>query len=737
MSRTRLLMPLSTVAMLAGFAGFLTAPSDPMIRVGSLMLSLLVVGITSWSISDRPGRDPLDMRIVDAMLIAMAFMVLTVLLLGSFGLLGWWMLVVSAGMAGSMWAMIDRRTAFDRQRTSPGRVEIGLVAALPIGFSAFAFVQAVLGRVFRPPVGDSLAYHLPFAVEWLQQKTLDMPIPAAGDPSTPFYPLNSAAWIYWLLAPLESEILARFVQLPFLLLLGLAVFRLAADLDLPSQASAMAAAIAVSVPAIARSASIPENDLIMAALLITATAFLIRLGREFMTWRAGMFALVIGLAVGTKVIALGFAALLGLVWIVLVFRTRWSSSFWRVLRLLLSGVAIVLLFGGYSYLRNAVMMGNPLYPAGYELPGDIVLKGLYFPTWEWRQAHVFFAFDWEAFLNGSRRDFGWTVTAWAIPGIILATLVSLTGMALRSRSARDVQGLIPVIWVGISLAIFWYVIPYHFSRFLFPTIVMSVVAGMWALGRLATAVRILRIEVWYPLLAVPIIGLNLINIPLDPAVRYRALYWVAAGVVIVGMTMGLLILRWIPPRALRIVIQVAAMSALLGTMVGWPVYQDEYEDRRIREWRAQIQGFSLTSDAWEWIEGKTANRSAVIAVAGTNEIYPFYGPNLGNRIVTIWNSGELAEYGWFEPFVLYGEQDRAAWQDEVETADVRFIVLTENVSFGGWPEERSWIMASPERYKLEFSNTEVEIWEVLEPATETARYTVREELFNTFDWHDY
>ncbi len=473
MSRARLLMPLSMVAMVAGIAGFLTTPSDLMFRVGSLLLALLIVGITSWSISDRPGRDPLDVRIVDALLIALAFMAAAVLLLGSFGLLGWWMLVASAGMAGSIWAVIDRRTAFDRRRTPSGRLEVGLFAALAIGFGAFAFVQAVLGRVFRPPVGDSLAYHLPFAVEWLQRKTLDMPIPAAGDPSTPFYPLNSAAWIYWLLAPLESEILARFVQLPFLLLLGLATFRLAADLGLSKQASAMAAAISVSVPAIARSASIPENDLIMAALLITATAFLIRLAGRFTTWRAGMFALVIGLAVGTKVIALGFAALLGLVWMVLVLRARWSSGFWGVLRLLFAGAAIVLLLGGYSYLRNAVMMGNPLYPAGYELPGDIVLDGLYFPTWEWRQAHVFFAFDWEAFLNGSRRDFGWTVTAWAIPGVILATLVSLLGLVFRSRSARDVQGLVPVIWVGLGLAIFWYVIPYHFSRFLFPMIVMS------------------------------------------------------------------------------------------------------------------------------------------------------------------------------------------------------------------------------------------------------------------------
>ena len=693
-----------------------------MIRFGSLVAAFLVTGMANWSISDRPGRDPLDVRILDAAVLAFAFLALTVLLFGTIGMLDWWMLVVTAGMSASMWAMIDGRTGLDARAEGSGKLGIGFISSLALALGAFAVVQAVLGRAFRPPVGDPLAYHLPFAVEWLQRQTLDMPVPAAGDPSTTFYPLNSSAWIFWLLAPFESEILARFVQLPFLFLLGLAVFRVGRELRLSSGAAATSAALVVTVPSIARSASLPENDLILAAFLLTATAFLMRLGRDFTVWRAGMTALVIGLAIGTKVIALAFGGVLGLIWIVITVRARWPNGFWSVVRILSAGAVIVAVVGGYSYLRNAVMMENPLYPAGYDLPGGYVLEGLYFPTWEWRQNHAFFAFDWSSFLNGSRRDFGWTVTAWAIPGVVLAGLVLLVRLLLPGRSRRDLQGLIPILWVAGGMAIFWYIVPYHFTRFLFATIAMAILAGMWALGRSVGSIQSLRIASWYPLLALPVIGLNLINVPIDLAIRERSIYWVAGALVIGGTLAGLYVARSMPARRIRLVVQMTSMVVLMIAITAWPFVREEYDDRRQAEWRAQVQGFSQTPDAWEWIDQETRGAPAVIAIAGTNEIYPFFGPDLENRILTIWSSGDLAKYGWGEVFRYAGEPEQGAWEGQINDSEVDYVILTEDVSFGGWPEERSWMASSPERYGLVFANDEIEIWEVSEIV---ARYTVR------------
>jgi hypothetical protein len=157
-----------------------------------------------------------------------------------------------------------------------------------------------------------------------------------------------------------------------------------------------------------------------------------------------------------------------------------------------------------------------------------------------------------------------------------------------------------------------------------------------------------------------------------------------------------------------------ATGAAAVAIALFPAYEREYEQRRYDEWRLQIQGFNQQTDAWEWLAAETDGAKATIAVAGTNEVYPLYGPNLDNRIVTIWSGGELARYSWNTRFVLYGEPDQNAWLRQLEDSGVDYVVLTANVSFGGWPVERAWMRASPERFVRDFQNEDIEIWTVFE-----------------------
>ena len=181
------LMPLSMAVVATGIAGLLFDPTAQIVRAATFIPTLTVVGTAAWGISNRPGPDPFDVRLIDAILLALAFMAMLVLALGSAGMLSWWTLVMNAGMAGSIWAMIDGRSGVRRSHSSLGSWSIPPVAVVLAGLASFGIFQGVMGRIFRPPVGDALAYHLPAAAEWLQRGTLEMPIPAAGDPSPPFY----------------------------------------------------------------------------------------------------------------------------------------------------------------------------------------------------------------------------------------------------------------------------------------------------------------------------------------------------------------------------------------------------------------------------------------------------------------------------------------------------------------------------------------------------------------------
>src|SRR5690606_28187921 len=157
----------------------------------------------------------------------------------------------------------------------------------------------------------------------------------------------------------------------FLLLLALAVYRLARELRLSPTVSLVAGAIAATMPDVARNASIAENDLILAALLVAATAEIARYWRTSTNWAAAMAAIALGLAAGTKVTALALGGPLGLVLLVVVVLKNRDRRAWLGGAAMAVGIAALL--GGYSYLRNTIMTGNPLYPAAYEIAGWRIL----------------------------------------------------------------------------------------------------------------------------------------------------------------------------------------------------------------------------------------------------------------------------------------------------------------------------------------------------------------------------
>lgn len=727
------------------------------LRFPIFVVMILLLLAVAWSISRR-FNDPIDesdLLILDAVLIALALMALIGLALGTAGLLSFRGLVLASGVLAFAPLIASRKAPNPVPSLDFGGGEKGegarcnedtkahrhahlLLAFVLIGLAVFAFVQGIGGRILRPPIGDPIAYHLPFAVEWLQFGDLSMPAAPAGDPSPPFYPLNSSLWMFWLLAPFESEVLARFVQAPFLVILFIAVWRLAIELRLGKLGAIVAGTLAVTVPDIARSTSTPENDLILAALLVAATAYLALLWRAPTAWRALMIALVFGLAAGAKVTALPYLGLLGLVWLGLIVIATRHDRMQRPLLIIGGGLGLMTLLGGYSYFRNLIVMGNPLYPAGYEVMGRRVLDGLYIVTREWRVTHAFYPFDWSGFFLDMRRTFGASVTFWALPGIALAGGVALwrDGRGrLRGSDQADLLAIALLAWTVVAVGIFWFIIPYHWARFLYPAVVWGMIVAAWGIHRVLTRISPRFAEIGLALVAFPVIIFGLLQTPLDPAIRERPIYWLAfagcvAGTVIVGLVSRHVLARSHDGSANASLPGGAASSAARGdtprrrygwlmvllafvaTSAIWPTYENTYRERRIDEWRLQIQSFNQLAGAWEWVEHETRDQPADIAVAGTNEILPLYGPRFDNRLHTIWHSGEDVHYDWGDPYQHFGEPNRDVWLSQIDRQEIDLIYMTENVSFGGWPVERAWIEDEPGRFEIAFENDDVTIWRV-------------------------
>ena len=672
------------------------------------VMTLLLVLIAWRFVCASGDNDPWDVQALDVLTVALTIIVVLGLVLGTVGWL--WLPVVMVVLAGvgacSHPRPLSPRAGYPLGRGLGGEglfswslADIRWPHAILAGLVMFGIGQLARDRGLLPPVGDAIGYHLPFVAEWVQSGRLTMPAAAAGDPSPPFYPLNSSLWMFWTVAPFESDVVARFVQLPFFVLLFLAVVRLGLEINLPPIGALTAGLLTLSLPDIIRGLALAENDVILAGLLVAATANIALLWRRPTVWRAAMGATLLGLAIGTKVLAVPFVAVLGIVWLAIV-GYRWRGEGWkRVATLAAAAALIVVLLGGYSYIRNAVVMSNPSYPVAVQLGGEELLPGLYAATQDWRESHPFYPFDWPGFFGfGMRGFFGWTVPLLILPGMALA--------AIRIVREREPKPALLAVWCALSLAIFWFVIPYHFARFLYPTLAWAIVVAVW--GWLLLFKN--KAE-WFAVLMIPIALLNVSSMPIGTEVWRDPIYLVSATLVVAVTTLGVMVVRHVRGRLSPQKFGLATWALLLLLIVAWPVYGGRYEAQRFDQW-GRLTGFLQSQPStWRWLWEATENEPATIAVAGTNSTFPLYGPTLDNRILTISRDGHLQEYSWGTPFEPFGEPDREAWLETVTRNEVDYLWITANVSFGDWPVEDGWAAAS-DRFEPVLIEDDLHVWRV-------------------------
>jgi hypothetical protein len=672
--------------------------------------SLTLNGLASaaaWRLAGLVNDDERSLSLViDSSVIMLALIVLVATALGT---LGWLelgsVMAVTGVIAAGVWGLLPaRRTTASQEGASRGPAgSTAWVWGVLVGLLVFEVAQMVWTKWLIPPMDDALRYHLPYAVEWIQHGDLRMPVPPAGDPYTPFGPLNASLWMTWLMLPFRSDVMVRFVQVPFAALMALAVVQFARDLELPEPTAWVSGLLVVSLPDVMRQAFVVGNDVIMATLLLLATVYVARLWQSATLWRLLLGATVLGLALGTKVPALPYVGVLFLIQAAAVAK-GWRSRGWgRVLLLWLLAGGIVLALGGYSHVRNLIVQGNPFYPVRLALGGREIAPGLFAVTAEWKRRHPYYPFDWLGLLFRSRVAFGWTITLWALPGLVLAVP--------RLVAERRLDLLAVLGWIAAAFGLFWFVVPYHFARFLYAHVAWVIVVATWGWQGILK-----RRSPWLTLLAVPLVAVNAASIPKYAPAWQSPAYWLAAAA-ITGVVAGVVVQvqRWLgsrgPGRRRWLLVAFALLMAV--PVVAWPVYARLYERRRFDAWSRHRDFLGDQPAAWAWLASETRRGSSVIVAAGTNVTYPLYGPELRNEVVRITPDGYASEYGWGRPYHAGGQPDRAAWLATLDEEGVAFLYTTPDVVVGGWPLEDGWAAGRPDRFELAFANEDVHVWRVM------------------------
>jgi len=309
-----------------------------------------------------------------AIVLATGQVTVTQILLGLFGLLTWWPVMALNGLLASGLFLVARRRCLE----CPPRPDAGgehphdpvmWCIVLGVGVIMLVNLRKVLGV---PPFGtDSLGYHLPIAVEWLQTgKTL-----IGNDIPFTFYPGVSELVDLWLLLPFRDSVLVNLQNWPFALLTGLALYNLARRAGASIRWAAYGGLLFISIRAVQvvlAFVDFQDNDVLIAAFFLAA----INLGiaavySDNRTLLVGE-GIALGLLAGAKYGGLGYAALAGAVHIFLAVTQRKTR---RLLRDITTIALVSFLIGGFWYVRNWIKVGNPLTPMTVQLAGHVIFPG--------------------------------------------------------------------------------------------------------------------------------------------------------------------------------------------------------------------------------------------------------------------------------------------------------------------------------------------------------------------------
>lgn len=610
------------------------------------------------------------------------------------------------------------------------RLERGLLLAA-LGALAVLWVIGVREHRVAPPgyfgVDDN-SYQLSTVATWLDEGHLAMPRPSMGDPSTPYYPIlaNVVSWV--LLAPFENlDFAARWSQLPFALASLAAVLALAGRLGLGRRSAlvvlASLACLGRFFPGLALGAG---NDHASAFALLVVLDALLGLATGLGTVRraAGLgvyLGLGIGWMVGTKYLsllylppvaglALGAAA-------VAVGRSpaggRGREAGRAALAAAIAGAGAALV-GGYTYLRNWVSLGNPIFPSPVRWAGSEILPGWLHTTLEVRRQAPEFALQLPGFLLDRPDLWGWVGPWVLLPAALLAPVGALAVAVARRRPDGTGPGLPDRLFDAALLAlpavlfvVFVHLVPDHrdIRYILAPAAVAALGAGdlldrlerRWPRGSGRALAVVLRSALW-----IAVVG-HVVASHMPP--------W--GGVVLVtglaalaawetrrpGVPVGWLDARRRPARAAALVLALALFA--VGCYVA-----HRYEERKLEN-RAAPRFL-----AEHWTGGR-------VAYVGFNAPYLFWGDRLEHGLVLAptlcvppssrlyaWGPVDPPEARW--PFTERHARYRC-WYRNLELLDVRWVVVVRP-----WDvePERPWMVHDPDTFVLRYQDDDVEVWSV-------------------------
>jgi hypothetical protein len=668
-------------------------------------------------------------------------------------LLGWGILVAGIGY-GLRWfrPSIDRDPPHDATKEPFSWDELVCVALMSWVTLMLGVRSLLLGVKV---VSDGPIYHLYFAVRWWKAGRLLLVPAPFGESAATYFPANGDLWFAWLMTTWGGDRLARIGQVPFLFLASLAAFGCARVLGATRAASLVATCwFASSMPLFIFSFE-PNVDTIFVAGYLLAAYFFLQAGRaEGQLAAYCLGALAAGLAMATKPTAVVFIPPLVVVAIV---ETLLQSIPIRTKIVRAGVIALVpLVSGGFWFVRNWALTGNPLYPLEVRLLGRTLLPGWYSPEAMRTSPYYLPITDWRAL--------GDILLAVLDPRLAPIWIASLfMGWAIKGPRTAEKNGRIALFaaLAVLNVALYWLCIPYRTQqRFMLQALGLAVVPlavlldrGRWLrlMAVVLLGLHLLTPQGW------PLVGLggaipwdltplipNAVGDPVMMSSRIARAFesdYAKRSVMALACAVGSGLAALVMVGAWnRVAVSAPRFGRALTTAVVWSVlflglgYLDVWRDMS----DPRLDFYPVFPDffaGWLNLEYRSGLRGARVAYAGTNIPYYLMARGLRNEVRYVntdrhrnWllhdyhrAASTLGQGHWpnSRPGWDRMRPEFQAWLDNLDAEGIELLVVTRvnpgegahNVAdVDNFPIERGWADSHPERFEILYGRRENDPW---------------------------
>ncbi len=594
---------------------------------------------------------------------------------------------------------------------------VGAAGAVTVANAAWAFV-------LPPFAHDDLTYHLVFPVEWMQSGTLNMRAVPFGNHSPAYYPKNTELFYLWLLLPLRQAFPINAAQLVFLVVSVLALLEIFRLCGASVRASLVGASLFCICPVVVAELARAYVDVAFACFFLLAFHAVLLFREAPSAAKAMQFAAAVGLFAGTKMPGLVLATLIllpsfGVVWLLSPARKAVSL---RTNHLVLGGLAgglIFLLAGGWWYVRNLVVTGNPVFPLHVELLGMTLFGGAYgrsaLPGSQWETLLELFS--------------PWLGALFGVGALYTAASALTTSQPLARRSL-----LVGLVLPGLLALVFGLLLPFDYARFVLALCGLAAAVLMDPLdSRRRWVRRTTELSILAALLACLATEMGRHQLLLPLGMRQLVSNRVVESAFVLTCSLllvsPLLAVRMRPARR-RIVGACVAVLAWLSLHAAALV--SDCDGTHL------IRGTRNVRDPYIFLDQNY--RRVTVAATGSNKTFWLYGRDFSNRVRYVnvnqgrdWLFHDHVRNFPDDPTPLRQDRngvgyyrrdsDYNSWLANLQAAGADLLVVSRLTHYNlkkdylrdgrGYPLEAIWAHQHPEKFRRVYEARGVRIYEVL------------------------